>query len=66
FTNKILLYSILASTGLVFLAIYGPYLSDFLSFGVIQVADWLYVMAAAGFYLLVFEALKFFKRSMHP
>jgi len=65
FTNKILLYSILVSTGLVFLAIYGPYLSDFLSFGVIQVTDWLYVMAAAGFYLLVFEALKFFKRGTH-
>ena len=64
FTNKILLYSILVSTGLIFFAIYGPYLSDFLSFGAIRVVDWLYVMGATGIYLLVFEALKFLKRRM--
>lgn len=65
FTNKILLYSILVSIGLVSLAVYGPYLSDFLSFGPIQVVDWMYVMGAAVFYLLVYEALKLFKRSRH-
>ncbi|MBU1451358.1 MAG: HAD-IC family P-type ATPase [Proteobacteria bacterium] len=63
FTNKILLYSILVSIGLVSLAVYGPYLSDFLSFGPIQFVDWMYVMGAAVFYLLVYEALKLFKRS---
>jgi len=62
FTNRILLFSIPVSIGLVSLAIYGPYISDFLSFGPITSIDWLFVLGAAVFYLLVFEAFKFFKR----
>lgn len=62
FTNKILLGSILASMGLVFLAIYGPGISDFLAFGSIGLIDWLYVLFSAGIFLGVFEILKFFKR----
>ena len=64
FTNKILLYATLISIGLVSLAIYGPYISEFLSFGPIIVTDWLFVLAAAVVYLGVFEGLKFFKRIM--
>jgi len=63
FTNKTLLYSIIASAIMVAFAIYGPYLSDFLSFGPINALDWMYVLGCAGFYLLVFEAIKFYKRS---
>nr|AGF93422.1 calcium-translocating P-type ATPase, PMCA-type [uncultured organism] len=60
--NKILLGSIFASIGLVLLGIYGPYISDFLSFGSIGLTDWLYVFLAALAYLAVFEILKIFKR----
>jgi len=62
FTNRILLLSILVSIGLVSVAIYGPYISDFLSFGPITMTDWLFVLGAAVIFLGVFEALKFFKR----
>jgi Ca2+-transporting ATPase len=62
-TNKILLWSIVASIGLVFLGVYGPYMSDFLSFASLKMSDWLYVLGAATLYLGIFELLKFFKRS---
>lgn len=62
FSNKILLGSILASIGLVFLGVYAPVISDFLAFGSIGVIDWLYVLLSAGIFLGVFEILKFFKR----
>jgi Ca2+-transporting ATPase len=62
FTNKILLFSIVISIGLVSLAIYGPYISDFLSFGPITLTDWLFVLGAAVVFLGIFEILKFFKR----
>jgi Ca2+-transporting ATPase len=61
-TNRILLFSIPVSIGLVLVVIYGPYISDFLSFGPITVTDWLFILGAAVIYLGVFEALKFFKR----
>jgi Ca2+-transporting ATPase len=61
-TNKILLWSIVASIGLVFLGVYGPYISDFLSFAGLKMNDWLYVLGAATLYLSIFELLKFFKR----
>jgi hypothetical protein len=57
-----LLFSILISIGLVSLAIYGPYISDFLSFGPITLTDWLFILGAAVIFLGTFEALKFFKR----
>jgi len=63
FTNRILLYATVISMGVVSLAIYGPYISDFLSFGPITVTDWLFVLGAAVVFLGIFEALKFFKRT---
>jgi len=66
FTNKILLYATLISMGVVSLAIYGPYISEFLSFGPITLTDWLYVLGAATLYLSIFELLKFFKRMRRP
>lgn len=62
FSNRILLGSIVASIGLVFLGVYGPGISDFLSFGSIGLVDWLYVLLAAGIFLGIFEILKFAKR----
>jgi len=62
FTNRVLLYATVISIGLVLLAIYGPYISDFLSFGPITLPDWLFILGAAVVYLGIFEALKFFKR----
>ncbi len=62
FTNRILLCATVISMGVVSLAIYGPYISDFLSFGHITVTDWLFVLGAAVVFLGIFEALKFFKR----
>lgn len=62
-TNRILLVSILGAIGLTFLVVYTPYISDFLRFAALSLTDWLYVLGAAGTYLLVFEALKIFKRS---
>jgi len=61
-TNKILLSSIVVSIGLVFLGVYGPYISDFLSFAGLKMSDWLYVLGGAAIYLSIFELLKFFKR----
>ncbi|MBE9571198.1 MAG: cation transporting ATPase C-terminal domain-containing protein, partial [Proteobacteria bacterium] len=62
-TNPILLVSVLGAIGLTFLVVYAPYISDFLRFAALSLTDWLYVLGAAGTYLLVFEALKIFKRS---
>jgi Ca2+-transporting ATPase len=61
-TNKILLWSIVVSIGLVFLGVYGPYISDFLSFASLKMSDWLYVLGAATLFLSIFELLKFLKR----
>jgi len=61
-SNKILLWSILASMGLVFLGVYGPLISEFLSFASLKLIDWLYVLGAMGVFLTVFEVMKLFKR----
>jgi Ca2+-transporting ATPase len=62
-TNRLLLASILVSIGLMFLAVYGPHIRNFLRFAALSLTDWLYVLGAAGAYLIVFELLKAFKRS---
>jgi len=61
-TNKILLGSIAGSVGLVFLGVYGPYISDFLRFEGPYAVDWLFVLAAAAVYMGAFETIKFVKR----
>lgn len=62
FSNRILLLSILGSIGLILLAIYLPWVSNFLRFHPPGLEDWTYVLGAAGVFLVVFEALKLFKR----
>jgi Ca2+-transporting ATPase len=61
-TNRILLGSVGVSILLVFLGVYGPYVSDFLYFAALRVGDWVYVLGAAGAYLGVFELLKIARR----
>ncbi|MFO7791470.1 MAG: cation-transporting P-type ATPase [Candidatus Saliniplasma sp.] len=62
FTNRILLVSIGASIGLVLMAIYAPFIKDFLLFGPMGLIDWMYVGIAALIYLSVFEIMKVVKR----
>ncbi len=61
-TNKILLWSIVGSTGMVFLGVYGPVFHKFLSFASISFLDWIYVLGAAAVYLGIFELMKLLKR----
>jgi len=62
FSNKILLVSIIISMGLVALVIYAPYISTFFAFGPIGLTDWMFIIASAVVYLVIFEGLKLFKR----
>ena len=62
FSNKILLISIVISIGLVALAIYGPYISNFLAFAPVTLNDWVFIIGSAVVYLVIFEGLKLFKR----
>ncbi|MFP4633732.1 MAG: cation-translocating P-type ATPase [Candidatus Aenigmatarchaeota archaeon] len=61
-TNKILLWSVVFSIGMVFFGVYGPFLSDILMFGPPTLTDWIYVWGASGIFLFGFETLKAFKR----
>jgi Ca2+-transporting ATPase len=62
FTNKILLASIIASIGLVLIAIYAPFISDFLVFSDLKFADWGLVGLAIVIFLFVFEVLKVLRK----
>ena len=62
FTNKILLGSIVASIGLVLIAIYAPFISDFLVFSGLNILDWGFVGLASLIFLFVFEVLKIFRK----
>ncbi|MGM0405345.1 MAG: cation-translocating P-type ATPase [Thermoplasmatota archaeon] len=62
FSNKIILYSIVISIGLVFLGVYGPYISDFLEFANIGLMGWIQVLGAMAVFLGVFEVIKLIKR----
>jgi Ca2+-transporting ATPase len=62
-TNRILLTSIAISIGMVLLGVYGPYISDFLSFAGPRAHDWAYVLGAAAVYLGTFEVMKAVKRT---
>lgn len=66
FSNRILLGSILTSAALVVTVTHVPYVRDFLHFAPPSPADWLYVLGAAGVYLLAFEVFKGLKRMRKP
>jgi len=61
--NRILLGSIIGSMVLIYLGINVPIISSFLYFSPPGSADLFYGLASAGFFLIVFELLKAFKRS---
>jgi Ca2+-transporting ATPase len=61
-SNRILLYSIAASIGLICLGIYGPYIHEFLSFARLSPIDWAHAVGAGLTFLAVFEVLKLAKR----
>ncbi len=63
FSNKIIVYSIMASIGLVLLGVYGPYISDFLEFASIGLMEWIQVLGAMAIFLGFFETMKLIKRS---
>ncbi len=63
FSNKIILYSIVISIGLVFLGVYGPFISDFLEFANIGLMGWAQVLGAMAVFLAVFEIIKLVKRT---
>jgi Ca2+-transporting ATPase len=65
FTNKILLGSILFSIGMVFIGVYGPYVSETLEFAGPNLSGWLQVLGGASLYLVAFELLKIIKRWRH-
>jgi Ca2+-transporting ATPase len=62
FTNKILLISIMFSIGLVLMAIYAPFISDFLVFSGIKISDWALVGLATLIFLFIFEILKVLRK----
>lgn len=62
FTNKILLGSIVISIGLVLMAIYAPFISDFLVFSDLRISDWGLVGLATLIFLFVFEFLKVLRK----
>jgi len=66
FTNKILLGSIVVSIGLVLIAIYAPFISDFLVFRGLNISDWGLVCLATLIFLFVFEALKVLRKKRMP
>jgi Ca2+-transporting ATPase len=61
-SNRPLLWSIVISVALTSLAVYGPFVSEWLAFARLSVVDWAYVIGAAAAYLVTFEALKAWKR----
>ncbi|MBN2184523.1 MAG: cation-translocating P-type ATPase [Candidatus Krumholzibacteriota bacterium] len=64
FTNRILLLSIIASALIMLAVIYTPTVQDFLQFRGPGLVDWFYILGAAAVYLIIFEILKSFKRSL--
>jgi Ca2+-transporting ATPase len=63
FSNKILLASIVWSIIAVFIGVNAPLISDFLAFEGPSLADWGFILGAAGVFLAVFEGMKAWKRA---
>ncbi len=62
FNNRILLWSILGSVGLILMAVYVPLISGFLYFSGPGIVDWLFVLGAALIFLGIFEMMKLSRR----
>lgn len=62
FGNRILLWSIAGSIGLIMIAVYTPFIRGFLYFEGPRLSDWFYVLGASAVFLGVFEFMKGVKR----
>ncbi|MCK5785264.1 MAG: cation-translocating P-type ATPase [Candidatus Sabulitectum sp.] len=62
FTNRILLWSIFGSAGLILLFVNIPALAGFLYFAPLGLNDWLCIVGSTSIFLLVFELLKVGRR----
>jgi Ca2+-transporting ATPase len=62
-SNKKMLWSVAISIGFVTGAIYAPFISGFLGFAPLTVADWASVLAGAGVFLAAHESIKAVKRA---
>ena len=62
-TNKILLASIVISAVQSFAAVHAPGISNFLGFAPIGIIDWLHILGATALFLIVWEGLKWKRRS---
>ncbi|MEA3408912.1 MAG: cation-transporting P-type ATPase [Candidatus Eisenbacteria bacterium] len=60
--NRTLLWSIVFSITLTSIAVYGPFISEWLAFARLSAIDWVYVLGGAGVYLAAFEIMKLAKR----
>ncbi len=60
--NRTLLWSIVISIVVTSIAVYGPFVHEWLAFARLSAIDWVYVVGGAGAYLIAFEVLKFIKR----
>jgi Ca2+-transporting ATPase len=60
--NRTLLWSIVFSIALTSIAVYGPFVSEWLAFARLSAVDWVYVLGGAGTYLMAFEVMKLAKR----
>jgi Ca2+-transporting ATPase len=61
-TNKVILWSVVISIVLTSIAVYGPFVSEWLAFARLSVVDWAYVLGGAAAYLITFEIIKLGKR----
>jgi len=60
--NRTLLWSIVISIAMTSIAVYGPFINEWLAFARLSVVDWVYVLGSAAIYLAVFEFVKLSKR----
>jgi Ca2+-transporting ATPase len=60
--NRTLLWSIVLSIGMTSIAVYGPFISEWLAFARLSVVDWAYVLGGSAVYLIAFELMKLGKR----
>ncbi len=63
FTNRILLWSILGSAGIILLFVNIPALAGFLYFSALGFNDWMCIAASTSIFLFVFEMLKVGRRA---
>ncbi|MCF8002364.1 MAG: cation-translocating P-type ATPase, partial [Halanaerobiales bacterium] len=63
FSNKKMLYSLIISVLMIVVAIYTPFINQYLGFAPIYLIDWLYIIGSAIIFLAAHEILKIYKRS---